>query len=485
MKIRAYIGKTIFLAMLAGVSSSEAQTPDGLVGYWKLNQNPADYSGNNNHAVITYGGTAYSAYQPGSLGTGLDGSGKAYGLVGDTATLSALGSVTLEAWIRLNSYPVPVPGMPCYYGIPILSKAGPAGESDDEYSMVIDPGGQLVVHFAGRSGYEKYLSTQIIPLNRWTHVAAVLDTYNRITAMYINGVLDNSHATNVVADQDTNVPFYIGMLVGDCAGPRYFDGMIDEVRVWNRGLSHAEIQNNMYCELTGVAEELGGYAERRICRFSDRQWLIRPTTLLQPRPPGDNYWSHSRENVWVDGAGRMHLRLAYDGTTGRWNAAEVETAEPVGYGNYSFTLDTPVSISEPNAVLGLFASTRNDLSHAVSGCLPEGKPNEIDIEFSRWGLLSGFVWDILGQPTLGQHVVGPNCQKGGLGRSFLSNVVEATAGRRFWFPGRAPSRHSLVWMPEMVWLMSATQGLQGEEEATCIAQRGQVGRCPKGSPWGR
>jgi hypothetical protein len=50
--------------------------------------------------------------------------------------------------------------------------------------------------------------------------------------------------------------------------------------------------------------------------------------------PGPNYWGGANDQVWVDAAGGLHLRVsAHDG---RWEAAEVYSEGYVGYGRIRF-----------------------------------------------------------------------------------------------------------------------------------------------------
>jgi hypothetical protein len=55
--------------------------------------------------------------------------------------------------------------------------------------------------------------------------------------------------------------------------------------------------------------------------------------------PGPNVFSDSASNVWVDGSGRLHLKLTY--SKGRWRCAEVINTQSLGRGRYTFELDSP------------------------------------------------------------------------------------------------------------------------------------------------
>lgn len=110
---------------------------------------------------------------------------------------------------------------------------------------------------------------------------------------------------------------------------------------------------------------------RRI-EFSGYTWKVKASKTLVG--PGPNYFSDRVEDVWVDGNGRLHLRIVQRG--GRWYSTEVFTEVPLGYGKYIFHIASRVDQLDRNIVLGLFTWDTN---------APEHHYREIDIEFSKWG----------------------------------------------------------------------------------------------------
>jgi hypothetical protein len=111
-------------------------------------------------------------------------------------------------------------------------------------------------------------------------------------------------------------------------------------------------------------------AYRRI-QFSGHEWWVKRSA--GPVGPGPNYFSDSTNHVWVDPAGRLHLRIAQN--AGRWECAEIVSVRSFGYGGYRFEVDANLDTLDPNVVVGLF-TWNDDPAHAH---------REIDIEFSRWG----------------------------------------------------------------------------------------------------
>jgi hypothetical protein len=93
------------------------------------------------------------------------------------------------------------------------------------------------VRIAG--GDQASRSTAALPLNTWTHLAV---TYGGGTIrFYVNGVQVASRALSG-GIAITGQPLRIG---GNAPWGEFFSGLIDEVRVYNRALTAAEIQTDM------------------------------------------------------------------------------------------------------------------------------------------------------------------------------------------------------------------------------------------------
>lgn len=150
----------------------------------------------------------------------------------------------------------------------------------------------------------------------------------------------------------------------------------------------------------------------RTLEFSGYTWQVKASEY--PIGPGPNYFSDRPEDVWVDGQGRLHLRIAQH--NGRWYATEVINTASLGHGIYTFTLASPVDALDPNAVLGLFTWDETTPEHAY---------REQDIEFSRWG-----------DPTAAnaQYVVQPWDRAGNRYRFTLPAGQPLTAHRFDWQP---------------------------------------------------
>ena len=77
------------------------------------------------------------------------------------------------------------------------------------------------------------------PIGAWTHIALTYD--GSMLRLYVNGVQAATLAASGTI-QASSSPLWIG---GNQPYGEYFNGLIDDVRVYNRALSDAEIQTDM------------------------------------------------------------------------------------------------------------------------------------------------------------------------------------------------------------------------------------------------
>ena len=87
-----------------------------------------------------------------------------------------------------------------------------------------------------------------IPVNdgSWHHVAVVFSNPGNTIELYVDGVLDTQGSLTIPVNTGTTNDIMIGRRID---GLNYFEGDIDEVRIWNTALTQATIQANMNSEL--------------------------------------------------------------------------------------------------------------------------------------------------------------------------------------------------------------------------------------------
>ncbi len=96
-----------------------------------------------------------------------------------------------------------------------------------------------------------------IPFNQWIHVAGVYDGAEM--RMYLNGVLaEKQSKTGLISWQFDPIDMRIGAYHDDNED-YYFDGQVDEVRIWNVARTEDEIRSKMCSKLAGTENGLVAY----------------------------------------------------------------------------------------------------------------------------------------------------------------------------------------------------------------------------------
>ncbi|MBL4677022.1 MAG: glycoside hydrolase family 16 protein [Mucilaginibacter sp.] len=127
-------------------------------------------------------------------------------------------------------------------------------------------------------------------------------------------------------------------------------------------------------KITNVAASVNDDRSKKVdatIQFSGYTWNVK-NTGTNTQGPGPNYWN--QQNVWVDANGWLHLKLAKNTTTNKWECAEVSSTTNFGYGAYQWQVDGAVDQLDRNVVLGFFNYNGVDGLH------------EMDIEFAKWGV---------------------------------------------------------------------------------------------------
>ena len=96
---------------------------------------------------------------------------------------------------------------------------------------------------AGNNARVQRYSTTVRLLNVWYHVAGVYDATARTLDIYVNGTRDNGTLLGTIPASQINSS--VNVNIGRRTGGFYFNGVIDEVRIYNRPLNAAEIQADM------------------------------------------------------------------------------------------------------------------------------------------------------------------------------------------------------------------------------------------------
>ncbi len=230
--------KTAYVTVSAGVPGDGGPV-EGLVAAYGFDEAgdvlALDTSGNGNDGVLS-GPTRTSA---GKFGSALSFDGiNDWVTVDDHATLDLTSGMTLEAWVK----PSALSGWRT-----ALIKEAASGLAYALYAHDSSPRPAAYIRIGGDLTTP---GSAALPTNAWTHLASTYDGTR--LRLFVNGV-ETSTAVSGSIEQSAR-PLRIG---GNALWGEYFSGLIDEVRVYNRALSAAEIQADMNAPVRGASDSIG------------------------------------------------------------------------------------------------------------------------------------------------------------------------------------------------------------------------------------
>ena len=210
--------------------NSCAVLPSGITGWWTGNGSYTDTL-NAQRVGIPYGEASFAEAYTGQ-GFNFDGMGDRIVLSG-TENLNPTQEFTIETWLFLRQ-PISYAG--------VVTK-GNLSTFEESYGLFIyGSSGKLsfIVNGYGNSIGRTILVGPTVPLNTWVHAVATfsgttmkiyMDGYLRITKEHLMGIAPSLQ------------PIQIGMYEksSDPASTSGFNGLIDEVGIYNRALSDQEV----------------------------------------------------------------------------------------------------------------------------------------------------------------------------------------------------------------------------------------------------
>ena len=226
--------------------AAETDIEDGLVAYYKFEGNLDNSVPDGAPAKLHVGGIS-EAWVSGSTGEeaygdDTDGRGKAYsftgskedGTRGDGLELGVKTSenFSISLWVNASEK---INFQPIFFTNIDLVNYITAGTYYNNYASggIVDYKG--VLHYLDKNNSCESNLTDLKE-NEWTHVALTFNNSGKATLYYNGGIL----STRTISDYDgslKNMPIYLGVNLWDPS----FKGLMDEVRVYDRELTQAEV----------------------------------------------------------------------------------------------------------------------------------------------------------------------------------------------------------------------------------------------------
>lgn len=191
----------------------------GLFAWWPADGDATDVIGGN-HGTL-YGGAGFA---PGKLGQAFDLTAP-HAYVQGTAAALPQGSAprTLHAWVYQNASG----------GAQTVFSYGTFATNQRAGLLLVN--GRL--YFVGENN--DLSGNAVLPVNQWHQVAITISGAS--VAMYVNGVLDRAATLPLGPHNTTGTTWTIGRGLRGGNYPEWFNGLIDDVAVYDRALSAAEI----------------------------------------------------------------------------------------------------------------------------------------------------------------------------------------------------------------------------------------------------
>ena len=206
------------------------ESTTGLMGHWKFDEgagsSSADSSGNGNIGIL-YGPTWTTEC---NLGSCLDFDGlRDFVSVRDSPSLNEIGELTVSAWLRpeqLNLLQM------------VVVKGQLIGDDTSSYGLWMTPSNQISWAVDTNEGYNTLQTSPVLDTSRFHFVVGTYKSGE--IKLYLDGslVVDGTLSGTV---RDGVEELTVGKRTHP-TDPDFFNGQIDDVRVYNRALTAQEVQ---------------------------------------------------------------------------------------------------------------------------------------------------------------------------------------------------------------------------------------------------
>jgi prepilin-type N-terminal cleavage/methylation domain-containing protein len=227
------------------------------VAYWKLDVNDVPAANRTpdawgtNTGVIT-GTTLQSSGCVSGKCVSFNGSSDFISCGADDS-LNISGPITISVWIK----PMGTTGQEGIIGTPNFSSA---------YGLYIrhSPGQDVGFQFDNGSGNRYYLMAGTLNYGSWNYIVGTWDGSNM--KIYLNNI--QYSGSTATANTRNFQEFRIGY-TGSIAAPVYFNGLIDEVRIYNQAMPSSQINQSYFTGLNKLLINSSIYVEEFDQRMSE------------------------------------------------------------------------------------------------------------------------------------------------------------------------------------------------------------------------
>jgi hypothetical protein len=211
--------------------------PGTLEGHWKFDERGGPLALDSSGHALDGRFSNEPKRVPGMLGNAVNLEGASdYAHVGRASAFRLSGSMTISAWIKIAHSPLD--------DAAIVSTHNGAGYQLD---TTVDQGPRTIGFKLGNAcgGLMARYGATRLHAGRWYHVAGVYDASAMTLDVYLDGRLDDGVLRGPITrtQLSSREAFYIGRRASDAGFE--FGGLIDDVRIYSRALTVAEVEADM------------------------------------------------------------------------------------------------------------------------------------------------------------------------------------------------------------------------------------------------
>lgn len=173
---------------------------------------------------------------------------------GSQTGLDITGDMTVEAWVKLESF-----GSGEFHAV--VAKDDGQPERSYAFSLLNASGTHKACMYNSSDGTNTNTTSNLcvdtgtLSIGTWYHVAWVFDSSGGEVEVFLDGVSKGSVNGLNTSNYNSSANFTIGTM----GGSSYFDGLIDDVRIWDLQRTSTEIGDDKGRELNGNETGLVGY----------------------------------------------------------------------------------------------------------------------------------------------------------------------------------------------------------------------------------
>lgn len=213
---------------MAEISTTSFAGDANLQGYWRMEDNWND-SSTNGYNLTANNSPTFSTSKYGKGGS-FTASSSQYSSMADAscANLEISGSQTFSCWVNITTL--------ANFLCPMAKSRS---DNTVNHSIVTDVSGVVYFTLTGlTTNHQVSSGATTLSTGTWYHLCGVYNSSNSTLKLYVNGVEAGSVTASGTAT-DTNGDFAIGRNGSNAA--LYFDGLVDDVAIFNRALSASEV----------------------------------------------------------------------------------------------------------------------------------------------------------------------------------------------------------------------------------------------------